>query len=67
MRKSRSIDLPKPLIDEIEQWVKNKEVPHNTVTSFVELAVRLLHAKTKEQMLYERRHKEHLEAIGSKP
>jgi MarR-like DNA-binding transcriptional regulator SgrR of sgrS sRNA len=61
MKNFRSIDLPRPLIDEIEQWVKNKEISHNTVTSFVEHAVRILRDKTKEQILDERRHKTYLE------
>jgi len=63
MKNFRSIDLPKLLVDEIEQWVKNKEIPYNTVTSFVEHATRQLRDLTKEQIIDERRHKAHIESL----
>lgn len=61
-----TIRLPELLIDEIKKIVNERVVPHNTPTSFVEYAVRKHLEKTKKDIILERQHQEHMEAMGLK-
>ena len=61
-----TIRLPELLVDDIKKIVKERVVPHNTPTSFVEYAVRKHLDEVKQSIILERQHQDHMEAMGLK-
>jgi len=62
----RNVNLPRVLVDEIEKIIKEPIISHHTIASFVEYAVRKHIDKAKEDIILERQHQEHMEAMGLK-
>jgi Arc/MetJ-type ribon-helix-helix transcriptional regulator len=66
MKNHRSISVPKKLVDEIERMLKDDLCMYTSKADFIIDAIRRHLEKTKEQIIDERRHKEHLETIIDK-
>ena len=55
MKNFRSVNLPRVLINDVEKFIKNPEITHNTIASYVEFSIRTQMEKDKQHVIDERK------------
>jgi len=66
MKQFKSISIPRNLVEEIEKMIKDELCLYHTKSDFIIDAVRRHIEKTKKDIILERQHQEHMEAMGLK-